>query len=150
MSDVKERGAKASAVKRFLSTISTEQKNAALSAIKKALFDNRATIISANAVDLENGRENGLSSGLLDRLMLNNERISGLEQVLRHRAAHDAEADESNFHCGFLPVDLARECLNSVSIRFERVTPAKAGVQSAIALRYWIPYMDSSRFAKVS
>ena len=78
MSDVKERGAKASAVKRFLSTVSTEQKNAALSAIKKALFDNRAAIISANAVDLENGRENGLSSGLLDRLMLNNERIAGI------------------------------------------------------------------------
>jgi len=32
----------------------------------------------------------------------------------------------------------------------EFVTPAKAGVQSTVALRYWIPYMDSSRFAKVS
>jgi hypothetical protein len=32
----------------------------------------------------------------------------------------------------------------------ESVTPEKAGVQPTMALRYWIPYMDSSRFAKVS
>ncbi|MEG2339063.1 MAG: glutamate-5-semialdehyde dehydrogenase, partial [Clostridium sp.] len=51
----------------------------------KGLRENASIIIEANKKDLENGRTKGLNEGLLDRLMLNKDRINdmaiGLEQV---------------------------------------------------------------------
>lgn len=63
-----------------LATASTEDKNKILTAIAKALRDNCEKIIKANAVDLENGRANGMSEALLDRLMLNADRVEGMAQ----------------------------------------------------------------------
>ena len=39
-----------------------------------------ATIIKANEIDIQNGVNNGMSKALLDRLMLNAERIEGMAQ----------------------------------------------------------------------
>ncbi len=56
--------------------------------LKKAAMDLREhadRILEANSLDMENGRKNGMSSGLLDRLSLTRERIDqiavGLEQI---------------------------------------------------------------------
>lgn len=46
----------------------------------KGLIDDEDSILAANAVDLENGKKNGLSSGLLDRLMLNDDRICAMSE----------------------------------------------------------------------
>lgn len=61
-----------------LTTVTTQQKNNALEEIAKALLDNTDKIIEQNKIDLENGKKAGLNAGLLDRLMLNKERIEGI------------------------------------------------------------------------
>jgi len=61
-----------------LALASTGRKNQALRAIAEALDAKRAEILRANERDLEAGRQAGLSSALLDRLMLNDKRIDGI------------------------------------------------------------------------
>ncbi|MDE5965086.1 MAG: glutamate-5-semialdehyde dehydrogenase [Eubacterium sp.] len=61
-----------------LTTADTEIKNKALRAIGKALVDNADIIISANNIDIENGKKAGLNAGLIDRLMLDKDRIKGI------------------------------------------------------------------------
>lgn len=84
---VKDLGIRAKGVQTFLSQVNTDDKNRALLSIADALEKNADKIISANAVDLENGREAGLNAGLLDRLMLNAERIDGIADGVRQVAA---------------------------------------------------------------
>lgn len=79
---MKEIGLRALAAKDFLSTVTTEDKNRALLSIAKALRDSSETIISENKTDLENGRKNGLSGGMLDRLMLDESRIDGIAKAV--------------------------------------------------------------------
>ncbi len=62
----------------ILTTADTEIKNKALRAIGKALVDNADVIISANNIDIENGKKAGLNAGLIDRLMLDKDRIKGI------------------------------------------------------------------------
>ena len=50
-------------------------KDAALEAMADALVDQSARIIEANGQDLQRGRANDMSPGLLDRLALTEERI---------------------------------------------------------------------------
>ena len=49
----------------------------------------RAEIVEANAKDLEHGREKGLTDAMMDRLVLNEERIKGICDSLRAVAAQD-------------------------------------------------------------
>lgn len=63
-----------------LAVASTEDKNRILKAIADALRENCDKILEANAIDLENGRNNGMSEALLDRLMLNADRVEGMAQ----------------------------------------------------------------------
>lgn len=63
-----------------LAVASTDDKNKILKAIATALRENCDEILRANALDLENGRNNGMSEALLDRLMLNKDRVEGMAQ----------------------------------------------------------------------
>ncbi len=63
---------------RALATATTGQKDAALAAVATAIRGNIDQIVSANELDLANGRENGLSAGLLDRLRLDEARLGSL------------------------------------------------------------------------
>ena len=58
-------------------------KNAALSAVADALDKNRASIISANTLDVDAARAAGISESIIDRLMLNDKRIDGIIESLR-------------------------------------------------------------------
>ncbi|MCD7872863.1 MAG: glutamate-5-semialdehyde dehydrogenase [Clostridiales bacterium] len=80
-------GNKALAAKDFLSTVTTVQKNTALEKISAALRENSQTIIEENKTDIENGKKAGLGSGLLDRLMLNDERICSIADSVLEVAA---------------------------------------------------------------
>ena len=80
---VTEQGKRARATLAFMSQVDSEQKNKALNAIANMLEKNSDRIIKANAIDLEQGRNNGLSEGLLDRLMLNEERIKAMADGVR-------------------------------------------------------------------
>lgn len=72
-----------------LTVADTQTKNAALFEISKALISRADEIIAANHTDLENGRKAGLNDGLLDRLMLNAERIKGIADGCEQVAALD-------------------------------------------------------------
>ena len=70
-----------------LALASTDEKNFALNKIADSLEANAKEIIKANEVDIEKGEMNGLSSSILDRLMLNEEKIKGMADGLRAVAA---------------------------------------------------------------
>ncbi|MDC5850741.1 glutamate-5-semialdehyde dehydrogenase [Vibrio europaeus] len=67
-----------------LATASTAQKNQALAIIADELEANAETILTANAKDIEKGREAGLTEALLDRLLLNTERLTGIANDVRN------------------------------------------------------------------
>ncbi|CAH1569719.1 glutamate-5-semialdehyde dehydrogenase [Vibrio owensii] len=67
-----------------LATASTAQKNQALAIIADELEANAVTILAANAKDIELGREAGLTDALLDRLLLNEERLTGIANDVRN------------------------------------------------------------------
>lgn len=80
MTDIGKR-AKAAAAE--LGYASAERKHAALVSAADAVWKQRADIIEANAKDLDYGREKGLSPAMMDRLMLNEDRIRGIVDGLR-------------------------------------------------------------------
>ncbi len=67
---------------RALATATTAQKNDALRAISEAVAAGAASILPANELDLANGRENGLSVALQDRLRLDESRLSSLASAV--------------------------------------------------------------------
>ncbi|ELB2828075.1 glutamate-5-semialdehyde dehydrogenase [Vibrio alginolyticus] len=67
-----------------LVTASTAQKNQALAIIADELEANSAAILAANAKDIELGREAGLTDALLDRLLLNEERLTAIANDVRN------------------------------------------------------------------
>lgn len=83
--ELKELGMRAKSAKYEVALLDTETKNELLHKIADAIVADAETIIRQNAIDMENGRKNNMHPGLLDRLMLNQERIEaiaeGLEQV---------------------------------------------------------------------
>jgi len=66
-----------------LAQASTAQRDAGLEAIAAAVESSAGDILPANELDLANGRENGLSTGLIDRLTLNEARLAGLAKAVR-------------------------------------------------------------------
>jgi glutamate-5-semialdehyde dehydrogenase len=72
---------------RTLATLDSATKNSALHAIADALMARTPEILEANARDMEAGRENGLSSVLLDRLSLDATRVAGMAAGVRAIAA---------------------------------------------------------------
>ncbi len=77
MTQLEIMGAKAKEASRFLMTAGSK-KDEALNAIAKALRENADKIIKANDIDIENGKNAGLTKSLLDRLKLTEERINGM------------------------------------------------------------------------
>ncbi|MBT0113893.1 glutamate-5-semialdehyde dehydrogenase [Vibrio alginolyticus] len=67
-----------------LATASTAQKNQALAIIADELEANSAAILAANAKDIELGCEAGLTDALLDRLLLNEERLTAIANDVRN------------------------------------------------------------------
>lgn len=61
---------------------STEQKNDALGRIAELLLERETDITSANVLDLERAEENGVPATMLDRLMIDGNRISGIARSI--------------------------------------------------------------------
>ncbi|WP_024287859.1 glutamate-5-semialdehyde dehydrogenase [Cellulomonas sp. KRMCY2] len=72
---------------RQLARTTRAAKDAALLAMADALVAATPEIVAANATDLERGRTDGISAGLLDRLALTPERIGAIAEALRELAA---------------------------------------------------------------
>ncbi len=75
-------GKRARAAERILSIAPTEQKNAALAAMAKAIRNDTARILAANAVDLETMKANGQAASFLDRGTLSAERVEAIAAAL--------------------------------------------------------------------
>ncbi|MGB0922602.1 MAG: glutamate-5-semialdehyde dehydrogenase [Alphaproteobacteria bacterium] len=80
-------GARASAAARALGTATTAQKNKALTAAAAAILARSQDIMAANAKDMEAAKARDISKAMLDRLMLNDERIQGMADGLTAIAA---------------------------------------------------------------
>lgn len=86
MTDLERMGREAKAASRQLAVLSTERKNAALLAIADALEARAEAVLAANAQDIVAGRAKGLSEAMLDRLLLNEQRVAALAADTRHVA----------------------------------------------------------------
>ena len=86
MTQLETMGAAAKQAARVLMNAGAK-KDAALLEIAKALRDNAQTIIEANNIDIENGKAAGLTASLLDRLKLDESRISGMADGVTQVAA---------------------------------------------------------------
>ena len=77
----------AKAASRELAKLTTAEKNACLLAMATALEQNADAIKQANALDMEFGAKNNLSAAMLDRLKLDDKRISAMANGLREVVA---------------------------------------------------------------
>lgn len=82
-------GTRAKAAAKTLARATAQAKTAALNAAGDAVWAARGNIIAANAKDMAYGRDKGLSAAMLDRLMLDEDRIQGMVDGLRSVAAQD-------------------------------------------------------------
>ncbi len=78
MNYIQSLGQNAAKVKREIATASSVRKDEALRAIADALLANTASILEANAMDLDNAVKNEMPVSLQDRLRLNPKRIQGM------------------------------------------------------------------------
>lgn len=86
MTVLEEMGKKAKEAARTLSVMG-EEKNEALKLIANALIENTDAILEANKIDVDNGRANGLTESIIDRLSLSKARIEGMAQGVLEVAA---------------------------------------------------------------
>lgn len=79
-------GRRARAAARPLAIATTAAKNAALVAMAEAIVAGEQDILDANAIDVSNGEESGLSASFMDRLKLNPARIRAMADGIREIA----------------------------------------------------------------
>lgn len=87
-----ENARKASAV---LGNSNTETRNNALLAMAKALVARSSEIIAANEKDIENAKQNGIGSAMLDRLTLTEDRIKAISAAVEKVVALPDPLDSS-------------------------------------------------------
>lgn len=115
-------GTKARAASRAMARAGTDAKNRALLAIAQVLDGERQTLASANAIDLDNGRNHGLEPALLDRLELSPAGIDGMIEGLKQVAALPdpvGEITDMNFRPSGIQVGKMRVPLGVVGIIYE-------------------------------
>jgi glutamate-5-semialdehyde dehydrogenase len=76
-------GRRARAAASSLSQLSSAQKDGALRAMADEIMARSATILAANEKDLAHARSHGLSNAMIDRLTLNDERITAMADGIR-------------------------------------------------------------------
>ena len=65
-----------------LAQATTQERNAALTAMARALRDRSGAIVAANAQDMDAARQAGTKESLLDRLMLDEGRVMAMADAL--------------------------------------------------------------------
>lgn len=90
MSILTDIGARSKQAQKILAKAGSAAIDKALNAVADALEKEAAFIIAENQKDIAAGEANGLSKALIDRLSLNESRISGMAQGLRQVAASES------------------------------------------------------------
>jgi len=85
--ELESKGIAARAASRVLSRTNSDIKNQALENIAKALETDADRILAANALDMEAGKSGGLAASLMDRLLLNPDRLKAMADGVRVVAA---------------------------------------------------------------
>jgi glutamate-5-semialdehyde dehydrogenase len=85
--ELEEKGKAAKAASRKLTFLSTEIKNRALLDIADVLVSKQGEILKANKLDYKESEASGMSTAMLDRLMLNPSRLEGIANDVRTVAA---------------------------------------------------------------
>jgi glutamate-5-semialdehyde dehydrogenase len=75
--------AQAKKASRVAAQLTTLEKNTLLHAIADSIEENTDLIISENSKDIDSGREKGLSDAMLDRLLLNKQRVKDISSAIR-------------------------------------------------------------------
>lgn len=82
MSELMEKAKKAKEAAKVLALASTDEKNEALRKISEQLLKEKEFILEENKKDIENGKQNGMSEALQDRLRLTEARIEDMASAL--------------------------------------------------------------------
>ncbi len=112
MGEARDKAQAAKQASYILQTLDSAQRTAALDAMANALMEHAQGILRANEQDMEAARAKGTSAGLLDRLMLTEERIAGIADGMRQVAAQPEVLGE---------VVEGRELYNGLRLRKVRV-----------------------------
>ncbi|MDU1505257.1 MAG: glutamate-5-semialdehyde dehydrogenase [Limosilactobacillus vaginalis] len=132
MTSLNQIGKQAQIAARQLAILDTASKNKGLIAMANALIANQATILTANKQDLANANE--ISKKFLDRLMLNEQRITDMANGLRSIAQLSdptAQIDRGWISADGLQIIQRRVPLGVIGIIFEarpNVTADAAGL----------------------
>jgi len=117
-----ELGKKARVASRAIACADTEMKNAALLHIADTIMAAQTVLVTENARDLEQGKQDGLDAALLDRLELNAGRIAGMAEGLRQIAALPdpvGEISDLNYRPSGIQVGKMRVPLGVIGIIYE-------------------------------
>ncbi|MCK9478500.1 MAG: glutamate-5-semialdehyde dehydrogenase [Firmicutes bacterium] len=82
-----EKGRRAKAASAKLANMQSDLKSNALCAIAEGLVSNADYIILENKKDIESAKANNIPTAMVDRLLLNNERIAQMADGIRHVAS---------------------------------------------------------------
>ena len=98
MMKLEEIGTRAHQAEPVLRIMETEKKNRVLKKAAENLVADAETIIAANALDMEHGKEKGMSQGLLDRLFLDKSRIEAMAEGMCQVSELDDPIGEHKNH----------------------------------------------------
>ena len=127
-------GRQAREASRAIARADTNQKNRALAAIAAAIRRDAATLLAANARDMEHARNSGYDTALLDRLALTEKTVAGMAEGLEQIAALPdpvGEIDGLKFRPSGIQVGKMRVPLGVIGIIYEarpNVTADAAGL----------------------
>ena len=85
--ELKAKAKAAKAASRQLARLSTEVKNKALVKIAESLVAKEKEIVAANRLDMDEAKASGMDQAMLDRLMLNSDRLKAMANDVRTVAA---------------------------------------------------------------
>jgi glutamate-5-semialdehyde dehydrogenase len=127
-------GRQARAASRAIARADTTQKNRALAAIAAAIRRDAATLLGANARDMEHAKSAGYDAALLDRLALTEKTVAGMAEGLEQIAALPdpvGEIDGLKYRPSGIQVGKMRVPLGVIGIIYEarpNVTADAAGL----------------------
>jgi glutamate-5-semialdehyde dehydrogenase len=134
MEELIEIGKRAKRATGELANLNSELKNNILIRVAKLLEDQSGSLLKANALDLEQGKDMGLKGAIMERLTLSKERISGIADGLREVAQLDdpiGEIEEMKKRPNGLLIGKKRVPLGVVGVIYEsrpNVTADVAGL----------------------
>ena len=85
--DIKQMGAAARSASRKLASSDAATRDAALEAIAARLLEREGEMLAANEKDIAAARESGLDEHVIDRMVLNHERVGDMAEACREIAA---------------------------------------------------------------